>query len=153
VHPSTGFIRTGALCKKRGPKHSGDQRDGADLPYQWLLDTPLSLIRGEIFNLGDTRVNHQLSEVAEKILAAFPKTRVEHMENADRRNYRVSFDKIRRQLGFQCSLSLDDGIQELRRAFEEKRVLDYRDALYYNQEFLKLLGSPSCKNELDETTM
>ncbi len=118
-----------------------------------VLEAPLALIRGEIFNLGDSRMNHQLSEVAEKILVVFPKTKVEHMENSDRRNYRVSFDKIRRQLGFQCSLSLDDGIQELRRAFEEKQVLDYRDALYYNQEFLKLLGSPSCKNELDDHVM
>jgi hypothetical protein len=75
------------------------------------------------------------------------------MENSDRRNYRVSFDKIRHQLGFECSLGLNDGIQELRRAFEEKQVLDYRDALYYNQEFLKLLGSPSCKNELDDHVM
>jgi len=25
--------------------------------------------------------------------------------------------------------------------------------LYYNQEFLKLLGSPSCKNELDQHVM
>ena len=118
-----------------------------------VLEAPLSLIRGEIFNLGDSRMNHQLSEVAERILAVFPNTKVEHTENSDRRNYRVSFDKIRRQLGFECSLGLDDGIQELRRAFEEKQVLDYRDALYYNQEFLKLLGSPSCKNELDEHVM
>jgi nucleoside-diphosphate-sugar epimerase len=118
-----------------------------------VLEAPLSLIRGEIFNLGDTRMNHQLSEVAERILAVFPNTKVEHTQNSDRRNYRVSFDKIRHQLGFECSLGLDDGIQELRRAFEEKQVLDYRDALYYNQEFLKLLGSPSCKNELDEHVM
>jgi hypothetical protein len=56
-------------------------------------------------------------------------------------------------LGFESSLGLDDGIQELRRALEEKQVLDYRDALYYNLEFLKLLGSPSCKDELDEHVM
>jgi nucleoside-diphosphate-sugar epimerase len=118
-----------------------------------VLQAPLSLIRAEIFNLGDTNMNYQLSEVAEKILAVFPKTKVERMENSDRRNYRVSFDKIRHQLGFQCSLGLDDGIQELRRAFEEKRILDYRDALYCNLEFLKLLGSPACKNELDEQVM
>ncbi len=98
-------------------------------------------------------MNYQLSEVAEKIVAVFPNTKVEHTENSDRRNYRVSFDKIRRQLGFECSLGLNDGIQELHRALEEGRVLDYRDALYYNQEFLKLLGSPPCKNELDEHVM
>jgi nucleoside-diphosphate-sugar epimerase len=118
-----------------------------------VLEAPVSLIRGEIFNLGDTRMNHQLSEVAERILAVFPNTKVEHTENSDRRNYRVSFDKIRHQLGFESSLGLDDGIQELRRALEEKQVLDYRDALYYNLEFLKLLGSPSCKDELDEHVM
>ncbi len=95
------------------------------------------------------RMNHQLSEVADKILAVFPTTKVVQLENSDRRNYRVSFDKIRHQLGFECTLGLEHGIQELRRALEEKQVLDYRDASYYNQEFLKLLGSPSCKDELD----
>jgi hypothetical protein len=65
----------------------------------------------------------------------------------------VSFDKIRRQLGFECTLGLNDGIQELRRALEEKPVFDYRDASYYNQEFLKLLGSPPCKDKLDEHVM
>ena len=63
------------------------------------------------------------------------------------------FRSIRHQLGFECSLGLEDGIQELRRAFEEQRLLDYRDALYYNQEFLRILGSPSCKNELDKQVM
>jgi nucleoside-diphosphate-sugar epimerase len=118
-----------------------------------VLDAPLSLVRGEIFNLGDDRLNHQLSEVAEKLVEIFSNTRVEYKENSDRRNYRVSFGKIRRQLGFECSLSLEDGIRELRRAFEENRVVDYRDPLYYNQEFLKLLGTPSCKSELDECVM
>ena len=118
-----------------------------------VLDAQLSLVRGEIFNLGDSRMNYQLSEVAEKIQAVFPNTKVQNIENSDRRNYRVSFDKIRRQLGFQCSLGLQNGIEELQQAFERKQILDYRDPLYYNQEFLKLLGSPSCKNELDQHVM
>jgi len=118
-----------------------------------VLEVPLSLVRGEIFNVGDSRMNYQLSEVAEKLLAEFPSINVQHVENSDRRNYRVSFDKIRRQLGFQCSLGLEDGIQELRRAFEENLILDYRDPLYYNQDFLKLLGSPSCEDELDKHVM
>jgi nucleoside-diphosphate-sugar epimerase len=125
--------------------HVGDVAVGIAM----VLDAPLSVLRGEIFNLGDTRMNHQLSEVANKILAVFPTTKVVHMENSDRRNYRVSFDKIRHQLGFECTLGLEHGIQELRRALEEKQVLDYRDASYYNEEFLRLLGSPSCKDELD----
>jgi hypothetical protein len=133
--------------------HSGDQQDGTDLPHQRFLDTLLSLIRGEIFNLGDGRMNHQLSEVAEKILVAFPKTKVEHKENPDRRNYRVSFEKINGRLGFKCSLSLNHGIQELCRAFEEGQVLDYRAPKYYNLESLRLSGSPSCKDELDERVM
>jgi nucleoside-diphosphate-sugar epimerase len=115
-----------------------------------VLEAPLSLVRGEIFNLGDSHMNYQLYGVAEKILTVFPTTKVEHKENSDRRNYRVSFEKIHRQLGFECSISLDEGIHELRRAFEEKHVVDYRDPWYYNQEFLQLLGSPSCENELDK---
>jgi nucleoside-diphosphate-sugar epimerase len=118
-----------------------------------VLEAVLSLVRGEIFNLGDSHMNYQLSEVAQKLQGVFPNTNVQHMENSDRRNYRVSFDKIRRQLGFQCSVSLEDGIRELCRAFEEEQALDYRDPLYYNQEFLRLFGSPACKNELDEYVM
>jgi nucleoside-diphosphate-sugar epimerase len=118
-----------------------------------VLDAPLSLIRGEILNLGDTRMNQQLSAVADKVLAVFPNTKVVHTENSDRRNYRVSFEKIRRELNFECSISLEQGIQELRRALEEKQVLDYRDPSYYNLEYLRLLGSPSCKDELDEHVM
>jgi len=118
-----------------------------------VLEAPHSLVRGEVFNLGDNRLNFQLSQLAEKLVAVFPNTTVQHIENSDRRNYRVSFDKIHRQLDFQCSLSLEDGIHELRRAFENKLISDYRDPLYYNQEFLKLLGSPSCKDEIDKHVM
>jgi nucleoside-diphosphate-sugar epimerase len=117
------------------------------------LTAPLPSVSGEIFNLGDTEMNYRLLDVVEKILKLLPKTKVEHKENSDQRNYRVSFEKIRHRLGFACSLSLDDGIQELRHAFEKKQILDYRDPKYYNVDSLRLSGSPSCKDELDERVM
>jgi len=127
-------------------------RDIADAIIK-VLDAPLSVVSGEIFNVGDSRLNYTLGEVAETIRKVFPNTRVEHIENSDRRNYRVNFDKIHYRLGFRCRYNLEDGIQEIRRAFIEKSVLDYTDVRYHNQRFLKAAGSPENKTELDGRVM
>jgi nucleoside-diphosphate-sugar epimerase len=105
------------------------------------LDSPLSAVSGEIFNLGDNRLNSTLSGVADQIRAIFPATRIERVDNSDIRNYRVSFDKIRARIGFRCSLNLVDGIRELKSAFESGRITDYQDILYHNQRFLAKAGA------------
>jgi len=117
------------------------------------LAAPLDVVSGETYNLGDSRMNFTLSQLAEKVLAEFPSTRVENIENSDRRNYRVSFEKIRNQIGFECQWTLEDGIREIKRAFENKFIADYRDARYSNLQFLKLCGTPVCKDELDRHLM
>ena len=91
--------------------------------------------------------------MAERIGAILPDTRVEHVENADRRNYRVSFDKIRNRLSFQARYTLDDGIRELRQAFQDRVIADYKDIHYNNQRFLKEAGSPANKQHLDAHVM
>jgi nucleoside-diphosphate-sugar epimerase len=118
-----------------------------------VLAAPLDLVSGQVYNLGDTRLNLTLSQLAEKIQEIFPGTEVEHIENADRRNYCVSFDKIRDQLEFEASRDLGYGISELKRAFEQKEIVDYTNARYHNQKFLKMSGTPLCKEELDEHLM
>jgi len=60
------------------------------------LNAPIPIVSGQIFNLGDTRLNYTLTQVSQMILKMFPETRVQHIEDTDRRNYRVSFDKIKR---------------------------------------------------------
>jgi nucleoside-diphosphate-sugar epimerase len=117
------------------------------------LNAPLPIVSGQIFNLGDTRLNYTLTQVAQMILKMFPNTRVQHIEDTDRRNYRVSFEKIRSQLGFTASWQLEDGMRQLRQAFEDKEIVDYNDTRYYNQKFLKIAGSPSRKGGLDEHVM
>ena len=73
----------------------------------------LDVVSGEIFNAGSYGLNHQLSEVAEKISEIIPAVEVERVENEDRRNYRVSFDKIHSRLGFVCERTLEEGIREM----------------------------------------
>ena len=117
------------------------------------LNSPLPIVSGQIFNLGDTRLNYTLTQVSQMILKMFPDTRVQHIDDTDRRNYRVSFEKIRSQLGFTSSWQLEDGMRQLRQAFEDKEIVDYTDTRYYNQKFLKIAGSPSNKASLDEHLM
>ncbi|HLY20768.1 MAG TPA: hypothetical protein VKR61_26255, partial [Bryobacteraceae bacterium] len=77
----------------------------------------------------------------------------EHVDNADRRNYRVSFSKIEAGLGFHASYALREGIEELRRAFESGVIADYTDVHYHNQRFLLAAGSPGHKSDVDAQVM
>jgi nucleoside-diphosphate-sugar epimerase len=118
-----------------------------------VLEAPAALTSGEIFNVGDSRMNYTLAAIADKIRAEFPQTRVERVENLDRRNYRVSFDKIRSLLGFESTLTIEDGIRELKQALESGQVDDYTDCRYNNQKFLAMTGSPAYKDEIDGRVM
>src|SRR5262249_3615659 len=100
------------------------------------LESPSRSVSGEIFNVGDNRLNLTLAGVAGEIQSIFPETCIERVDNSDIRNYRVCFDKIRRRIGFQCALSLADGIRELKNAFESRRIANYQDIRYHNQHFL-----------------
>jgi len=118
-----------------------------------VLESPVRLVSGQVLNVGDSRLNYTLSEVAEVIGEVFPATRVDHTDNSDCRNYRVSFRKIEESLGFHASYSLRDGIEELKNAFETGLIADYTDVRYHNQRFLLAAGSPSHKSEVDVQVM
>lgn len=117
------------------------------------LGAPVRMVSGEIFNVGDARLNHTLHSVAEIIREIHPDTQVEHVVNADRRNYRVTFDKIRQRLGFTATYSIRDGVEELKKAFDERVILDYKDLRYHNQRFLQRVGAVSNKQEIDGLIM
>src|ERR1039458_5475284 len=85
-----------------------------------VLESPVRLVSGEVFNVGDARLNHTLTEVADVIRDAFPSVRVEHVDNSDRRNYRVNFDKLLSRTGFSARYTLRDGVEEIRKAFDER---------------------------------
>jgi hypothetical protein len=87
------------------------------------------------------------------IQRVIPGTRVEHVENSDLRNYRVSFDKIEKQIGFRCRYSLEDGIREIKKAFDSRMIINYRDIQFSNQVFLSESGTPGNKSDFDAQVM
>lgn len=116
------------------------------------LFAPLEAIGGEVINIGDDRLNYTLAEVAEKIRAQIPGTRIEYVENSDRRNYRVSFKKAQDSLGFRARYTLEDGVQEVKRAYETGLIHNYRHPFYSNLTYLKELGIGTPK-DLDVKVM
>jgi nucleoside-diphosphate-sugar epimerase len=129
--------------------HVGDVVDG----FLQVLNAPLKIVGGEIFNLGDARLNYTVMDVAKTIAALFPESRVEYGTATDPRNYRVCFDKVHTALGFECTRTLADGIEDIRAAFAERRILDYTSYQYNNQKFLEMAGSPLNQDENDESVM
>lgn len=59
----------------------------------------------------------------------------------DKRNYRVSFSKIQKHLGFTPRRTVADGILEIKAAIEDGRIRDYRDAHYSNYKTLSEEGN------------
>jgi nucleoside-diphosphate-sugar epimerase len=118
-----------------------------------LLQAPLNIVSREVFNVGDNRLNHTLSEVASTIQRVFPGTKVEHVENSDKRNYRVDFTKIQARIGFRCLYDLEDGVRQIKAAFDLYRIDDYRDIRFSNLVFLRETGAPGNKSDIDAEVM
>ncbi len=89
-----------------------------------VLDAPVSAVRNEVFNVGDTRHNYRVREIAEVVAATFPDCQVSFgPPSPDNRSYRVSFAKIQRHLpGFACQWDAARGARELLEVFQRVQM-------------------------------
>jgi nucleoside-diphosphate-sugar epimerase len=101
-----------------------------------MVDSPLEQIDRQIFNLGGNQLNHTLQDVAKLISDRFPGVQVDYSTtDNDKRDYRVSFDKLNATLGFVPSMSVADGISEMRAALELDQTI-YKDPIHYNVQYI-----------------
>ena len=78
-------------------------------------------VRGQVFNLGTPEGNYTKDEIVGLVLKRIPETMVEYKDltfGGDMRDITVSFEKIRRVLGFDTTLSVDDGVREVLHALK-----------------------------------
>lgn len=101
-----------------------------------VLGADPALVQGQVYNVGDPRLNMtilQLAETVRSVAAKYREVRISiNNDVADRRNYAVSFHKIRSQLGFQASLQVEEGVREMVENFLGGRYQHYRDPQYSN---------------------
>jgi nucleoside-diphosphate-sugar epimerase len=101
-----------------------------------VMEAPLKKVAGHIFNAGADGMNFTLGQVAELVRKHIPTVEVAYLVSNDQRNYRVSFKKIRTVVGFECEKSIDEGVLEIKRAYEQKEIADYQNVSYSNQSYL-----------------
>lgn len=102
-----------------------------------VLEAPREAVHNEIFNVGDTKQNYRVKEIAEIVAEAFPGCRLSFgAPNPDNRSYRVSFEKIQKHLpGFRCVWDARRGAQQLYELFKK---IDMPPEVFQHRTFTRL---------------
>jgi len=108
------------------------------------LQAPTELVAGEAFNVGSDAQNYTLGDVAELINRQVPDAEITSDDTfVDKRNYRVSFAKIRSQLGFAPAWTIERGIAQVVALVRSNEVGHYSLPTYSNVLYLKERGAKS----------
>lgn len=105
--------------------------------YMYILNSPIELVSGEIFNVGDE--NLSVSDIALKVKDIINEDiKIEVSKTDDNRSYHVSSKKINSILNFNLKYNISHGIESLITAFK-KRLLSqtFENDNYYNIKVLK----------------
>jgi len=96
-------------------------------------------VRGQVFNLGTENGNYSKNDIVNFILKRMPETMVEYKDltfGGDMRDITVSFEKIKRVLGFETTLTVDDGVREVLFALKSGLIRNPTDDRYRNAQFI-----------------
>ena len=111
--------------------------DAADA-YIKCLKAPVDKIKGNVFNVGSSRQNYQIIQIAQKVHSCVPEAQlVVEDSNNDPRNYLVSFSRIEKFLRYKADQDLEKSVLRIKRAIEKNEIKDVNDRKYYNVEYNK----------------
>ena len=84
-------------------------------------------------------MNFTIDQIGDKVSAKFPRAEYNTVdEDVDKRNYKVSFNKITTQLGFKKKYDIEMGLNDMiEKINEDDSLLDYEDKIYSNFSQLK----------------
>lgn len=115
------------------------------------LESPEEKVRGEVFNVGHSDENYTKRMVVEAVQGHLGGSgAVKYVEGGtDPRNYRVSFEKIERELGFEATHRVPDTAGKLIAAIEAGAFndVDSRPSFYGNHLIVGLGGDPAASGE------
>jgi|TARA_Y100000294_G_scaffold168443_1_gene178645 nucleoside-diphosphate-sugar epimerase len=98
-----------------------------------VLNSDREKVAYNVFNVGDTNGNYQKQMIVDEIKMFIPKAKVKYVhKDEDPKDYRVSFEKIRSELGFNISRNLEYGIMEIKDLIDSNILADPDSSKYRN---------------------
>ena len=107
--------------------------------FKLAIESDRKATHKQIFNVGSNDMNFTIDQIGDKVSAKFPHAKYNTVdEDVDKRNYKVSFDKITTKLGFKKKYDIEMGLNEMiEKINEDDSLLDYEDKIYSNFSQLK----------------
>lgn len=113
-----------------------------------IIEAPLIKVDRQIFNVGDNKLNITIENLAKLVQSVVKKDKKGNDvqisindKQGDKRNYLVSFNRIKQILRFSAETNLEMGIEEIHTHFKKKTYRkDFKDRIYSNVEMTKLLN-------------
>ncbi|MBI4257074.1 NAD(P)-dependent oxidoreductase [Candidatus Uhrbacteria bacterium] len=99
-----------------------------------VLNSPAGKVDGQAFNVGETTQNYQKAQLVDLIRAQIGhQNQVDYVQKTeDPRDYRVSFEKIKQELGFRITRTVDTGVREIADAISQGLITDLDNPTYRN---------------------
>jgi len=97
-----------------------------------VIESDESIVRSEVFGVGDTQENYQKGMIIREINKLIDGDIKYVPKDEDPRDYRVNFDKIKNKLNFKISKTVPDGIAEIKKVVESGIIIDTYSNKYKN---------------------
>jgi nucleoside-diphosphate-sugar epimerase len=90
-----------------------------------VLGTDVEKVGGRVFNVGHSDENYRKLDLVEVITGQLGRGDVEYVRrDEDPRDYKVGFERIKSELGYEPQMRVPDGVAEIIAALEEERFGD-----------------------------
>ncbi len=131
-----GYITVFGGNQLRPNIHIDDMTDA----YLLLLEAPDEAVDGKIFNAGYE--NHSIMDIANMVKNVVGRdVEIKVEPTNDNRSYRVSSEKIKRELGFTAKHTIEDAVRDLKDAFDAGKIpASFDDDRYFNIKRMKVVG-------------
>jgi len=106
--------------------------------FSQIIGEPLDKVGKKVFNVGCDEQNYQIADLAKMVASHLKDVELEWTpDDPDKRTYRVSFEKVKSELGFTPRYDAKFAIEEISKALKDGTLPDVNNDKHYNIRTLK----------------
>lgn len=110
--------------------------DDAAEVYLKCIEAPLDKVGNQIFNVGSEEQNYQIKDIAKIISNTLNGVTIETLKSdIDIRDYKVSFQKIKKCLNFKPINNIETACKKIFNTLDKKVIKNPQAKIYYNHYF------------------